>query len=112
MDDEALRLRLWRGFARLQALLGGHAKGGAVVNEDGLIASVVPHSPDSPALNAVVAVEPAKALARIEELEREFRRAGVRRGGAWVDGPGRGGAPPTPPGRVGGRGAPPGEGGA
>ena len=37
-----LLVRLWDGFARLQALLGGHAGPGSVLERDGLVASVVP----------------------------------------------------------------------
>src|SRR5919198_6159652 len=89
MDEETLRVRLWQGFARLQALLGGHAKGGGVVRDAGLVASVVPHSPDSPALNAVVALDPDSTVARLDELERTYRGAGVRRWGLWLDGSAR-----------------------
>ena len=41
MDDGVLLSRLWDGFGRLQALLGGHAGPGAVIERPGLIASVV-----------------------------------------------------------------------
>ena len=47
MDEGLLLVRLWDGFARLQALLGGHAGPGSVLERDGLVASVVPSAPDS-----------------------------------------------------------------
>src|SRR6188472_2489612 len=86
MDDATLRRRLWDGFARLQALLGGSARHGIVLEWDALVASIVPHAPDSPALNAAVALQPTAALAALEELAGRYSRAGVRRWGVWLDG--------------------------
>ena len=61
MDDGVLLQRLWQGFGELQALLGGHAGPGSVIEREGMIASVVPSAPDSPTLNAAVAIEPDEA---------------------------------------------------
>ena len=47
MDDGTLRERLWRGFARLQTLLGGDAAGGVIAQEEGVVASFVPGAPRS-----------------------------------------------------------------
>ena len=58
MDDAELKRRLWEGFAALQTLLGGSARNGWVLRKDGLLASIVPSAPDSPALNAAVALDP------------------------------------------------------
>jgi GNAT superfamily N-acetyltransferase len=86
MDDAVLTGRLWENFARLQALLGGHAGPGRVLERDGLVASVVPGAPDSPTLNAAVAIEPDKAPEHLRELEHRYARAKVRRWGVWLDG--------------------------
>ena len=87
MDDAELRRRLWEGFAALQTLLGGSAKHGFVIEKPGLVASVVPSAPDSPALNAAVAIDPHAAPRRyLEELEVRYGDAGVRRWAVWVDG--------------------------
>jgi ribosomal protein S18 acetylase RimI-like enzyme len=86
MDDGALRLRLWEGFAQLQALLGGHAGGGSLLERDGLVASVVPKAPDSPTLNAAVAINPDAAPAHLSELQQRYAEANVRRWGVWLDG--------------------------
>jgi ribosomal protein S18 acetylase RimI-like enzyme len=86
MDDAELRRRLWEGFAALQTLLGGSAKHGFVIRKEGLVASIVPSAPDSPALNAAVALDPQQAPKVIEELEVRYGDAGVRRWGIWVDG--------------------------
>jgi ribosomal protein S18 acetylase RimI-like enzyme len=89
MDDAELRSRLWEGFASLQTLLGGSAKNGFVVERPGIVASIVPSAPDSPALNAAVALDPGQAPNALEELEVRYGDAGVRRWAIWVDGSAR-----------------------
>src|SRR3954447_14548427 len=86
MDDAELRRRVWEGFAALQTLLGGSARNGWVLRKEGLVASIVPSAPDSPALNAAVALDPEVAPRAIEELEVRYNDAGVRRWAIWVDG--------------------------
>jgi ribosomal protein S18 acetylase RimI-like enzyme len=86
VDEGLLRDRLWDGFARLQLLLGGHTGPGRTIERDGLVASIVPNAPDSPTLNAAVALDPDKAPAYIEELARLYKAANVRRWGVWLDG--------------------------
>ena len=86
MDDAELRRRLWEGFASLQTLLGGSAREGWVLKRPGLVASIVPSAPDSPALNAAVALNPAKAPHHLPELEVTYGGAGVRRWAVWIDG--------------------------
>ena len=86
MDEGTLRVRLWDGFARLQLLLGGHAGPGRTLERDGLVASVVPNAPDSPTLNAAVALDPDKAPEHLEELAHRYGKARVRRWGIWLDG--------------------------
>jgi GNAT superfamily N-acetyltransferase len=86
MDAGSLRVRLWDGFAELQLLLGAHAGPGRTLERDGLVASIVPNAPDSPTLNAAVALEPDEAVAHVEELARLYADARVRRWGVWLDG--------------------------
>ncbi len=86
MDDVELRRRLWEGFASLQTLLGGSARQGWVLRRTGLMASIVPSAPDSPALNAAVALEPHRVLDHLPELEVTYGDAGVRRWAIWIDG--------------------------
>jgi ribosomal protein S18 acetylase RimI-like enzyme len=81
-----LKARLWDGFAELQLLLGGHAGPGRTFERDGLVASIVPNAPDSPTLNAAVALEPDKAPAYLAELAHKYEQAKVRRWGVWLDG--------------------------
>jgi ribosomal protein S18 acetylase RimI-like enzyme len=89
MDDAELRRRLWEGFAALQTLLGGSAKHGFVIEKPGLVASIVPSAPDSPALNAAIALDPQAGPDAIEELEVRYGDAGVRRWAIWIDGAAR-----------------------
>jgi ribosomal protein S18 acetylase RimI-like enzyme len=89
MDDATLRRRLWEGFASLQTLLGGSSRNGSVLIKEGLVASIVPSAPDSPALNAAVAIEPQAAPPALRELHDCYRQAGVRRWAVWVDGSAR-----------------------
>ena len=86
MDDAELRRRLWEGFASLQTLLGGSARQGWVLRRPGIVASIVPSAPDSPALNAAVALEPQAAPDSLAELEITYGDAGVRRWAVWIDG--------------------------
>ena len=89
MDDALLRSRLWDGFARLQVLLGQHAMQGAVIERPGLVASVVPAAPDSPTLNAAVALQPDEAVEHLGEIAGRWRDERIRRWGVWIDGQSR-----------------------
>jgi GNAT superfamily N-acetyltransferase len=86
MDDALLRSRLWDGFARLQVLLGRHAMQGAVIERPGVVASVVPAAPESPTLNAAVALDAEQAAQALPELAQAWRDANVSRWGVWLDG--------------------------
>jgi GNAT superfamily N-acetyltransferase len=85
MDDATLRARLWDGFAGLQALLGGHARDGAVIRGEGLTASLVPNAQDSPTLNAAVATDATHAVRALPRLAERYRAAGIRRWGIWIE---------------------------
>jgi ribosomal protein S18 acetylase RimI-like enzyme len=85
MDDDTLRRRLWTAFSRLQSLLGHHSMQGSVLERPGVVASVVPAAPDSPTLNAAVALEPEEAVLVLPELAARWEAAGVRRWGLWLD---------------------------
>jgi GNAT superfamily N-acetyltransferase len=86
MDDATLRHRLWQGFARLQALLGGQAAQGEVTETDELIASFVPKAPDSPTLNAVIALADTMDTTTLQQIGDRYEREGIRRWGVWTDG--------------------------
>ena len=85
MDHGTLRARLWANFGRLQTLLGGSVGEGRVIEREGLLASIVPGAPESPTLNAAVALEPDVIPGHLGELEERYRAAGIRRWGVWLD---------------------------
>jgi ribosomal protein S18 acetylase RimI-like enzyme len=85
MDHGTLRVRLWANFGRLQTLLGSSVGEGRVIEREGLLASIVPGAPESPTLNAAVALEPGLIPEHLRELEERYRAAGVRRWGVWLD---------------------------
>jgi hypothetical protein len=86
MDDATLRDRLWLGFARLQALLGGQAAGGDVTEADDLVASFVPAAPDSPTLNAAIPLTDELDPRTLAHLRQRYDETGIRRWGVWADG--------------------------
>ena len=86
MDDATLRDRLWLGFAQLQALLGGRAAQGEVVESDELVASFVPKAPDSPTLNAVIALHDELDELTLQGLQGRYEDMGIHRWGVWTDG--------------------------
>src|SRR5215210_3102113 len=73
-------------MAHEQRVLGRHAPQGQVIEDDGLVASVVASIPDSSIANAVVTLEPETLTAGvIDELHAAYTGAGVRKWGVWVD---------------------------
>ena len=86
MDDATLRHRLWQGFARLQTLLGGQAAQGEVTETPALVASFVPKAPDSPTLNAVIALADTIDGSTLATLGHKYENDGIRRWGVWTDG--------------------------
>lgn len=86
MDEQTLRDRLWHGFAQLQILLGGQAAGGAIVEADGVVASFVPAAPDSPTLNAAIALGATLEPALLDQLAGRYGDVGIQRWGVWTDG--------------------------
>jgi GNAT superfamily N-acetyltransferase len=86
MDDAGLRDRLWRGFAELQKLLGGRAAGGAILEREGVVASFVPSAPDSPTLNAVIALQRELDADVLQRMGERYDEIGIRRWGVWADG--------------------------
>jgi hypothetical protein len=77
MDDATLRARAHAGLAAHSRLLATH--GGTLVEEDGWIACVLPHAPDSSILNSTVGVPDVERAADV------YARAGVHKWGVWID---------------------------
>jgi GNAT superfamily N-acetyltransferase len=76
MDDGTLLRRARAGLAAHTRLLAAY--GGTLVEDDGWVACVLPHAPDSSILNCVV------GLPDVERVAHEYARAGVRKWGVWL----------------------------
>jgi GNAT superfamily N-acetyltransferase len=76
----------WAGLVALVRMLGEHGPGATLVERSGLIASVMPASPDSSIVNSALAVDPAQAPTGLQQLAEAFRQGGARKWGLWVDG--------------------------
>jgi len=77
MDDGMLLRRARAGLVAHTRLLATH--GGTLVEDDGWVACVLPHAPESSILNCAV------GLPDLERLAHEYARAGVRKWGVWLD---------------------------
>src|SRR3954467_13746033 len=76
MDDGTLLRRARPGRGAHTRLLAAH--GGTLVEDDGWVACVLPHAPDSSILNCVV------GRPDLERVAHEYSRAGVRKWGVWL----------------------------
>jgi GNAT superfamily N-acetyltransferase len=76
----------WAGIVTLVRLQGEHVPGATLIEEDGMVASVVPVAPKSSVVNAALAVDPAAAPKDLDMLAESFRQAGAEKWGLWVDG--------------------------
>jgi hypothetical protein len=81
-DDPLAAMRAnMRAFYRL---MGERSRDGSVLERDGLLAAIVPSSPNRSIVNAVVYEEVEALEAGGEELRAAYARAGVRAWTVWV----------------------------
>src|SRR5688572_5992826 len=76
----------WAGMVALVRLQGVHAPGATLIEDDGMVASVMPVAPASSIMNCALAVEPAQPPTDLQQLAEAFRRGGAQKWGLWVDG--------------------------
>jgi GNAT superfamily N-acetyltransferase len=76
----------WAGIVALVRLQGEYTPGATLIEEDGMVASVVPVAATSSIVNAALAVDPAATPSHLERLSRAFGEAGATKWGLWVDG--------------------------
>jgi ribosomal protein S18 acetylase RimI-like enzyme len=76
----------WAGLVALSRLLGAHAPGAEVVEQDGMLACLLPRTPGSSLLNAALTVDPAATPAGLVRLADRYRAAGTTKWGLWLDG--------------------------
>ena len=71
-------------MAAFYRLLGGHSRGGLVLERDGLLAAVVPSCPKQSIVNAGVYERAGAVRQGRDELEAAYDRAGVSVWRVWV----------------------------
>jgi len=86
MPDATLFARQWAGLVAQVSLLGTHAPRATLIEEEGMVAAVVPTVPTSSLMNVAVAVDPTAAPRRLDQLAARFTRGGAAKWGFWVDG--------------------------
>jgi GNAT superfamily N-acetyltransferase len=86
MPDSTPFATQWAGLVALARLLGAHAPGAEAVEEDGMLACLLPDTPTSSLLNAALTVDPAVTPAGLDRLADRYRAAGTTRWGLWLDG--------------------------
>ena len=84
MDDAALFARMHASLRAFYGVVAAGASDSHLVEREGLIAAVVPATPDRSVCNGVVYDHPRTLASAIEELEHAYRRAGVRAWTVWV----------------------------
>src|SRR5918992_5173475 len=76
----------WTGIVALVRLLGTHAPDATLIEDGGMVASVMPVAPTSSIMNCALAVDPTRTPSGLDRLAHAFRQAGVQKWGLWVDG--------------------------
>ena len=78
--------RQWAGLVAQVRLFGSHAPRATLVEERGMVASVMPAVPTSSLMNVALPADPAAAPEGLDQLAEQFRRGGARKWGLWLDG--------------------------
>ena len=86
MRDAAGFATQWAGMVALVRLQGAHSPGARLIEEDGMVASVMPVAPVSSIMNCALAVDPAEPPRQLDQLADAFRQGGAQKWGLWVDG--------------------------
>ena len=85
MPDATLYATQWAGMVAQVRLFGEHGPRATLVEEHGMVASVMPTVPTSSLMNVALAVDPATTPAGLDQLAHRFRQAGAHKWGLWVD---------------------------
>jgi ribosomal protein S18 acetylase RimI-like enzyme len=75
----------WAGLVAHVRLFGAHAPRAALIEADGMVASVMPTAPTSSVMNVALSRDPAAPPSRLDELAERFRDAKAQKWGLWVD---------------------------
>jgi ribosomal protein S18 acetylase RimI-like enzyme len=86
MRDATRFARQWAGIVALVRLMGEHAPNATLIEDDGMVASVMPVAPASSLMNSALAVDPTQPPQQLERLAQAFEQGGAHKWGLWVDG--------------------------
>lgn len=86
MPDATPFARQWAGLVAQVRLLGTHAPRATLIEEEGMVAAVVPTVPTSSLMNVALTVDPTAAPRRLDQLATRFIQGGARKWGLWIDG--------------------------
>lgn len=84
LDERELRRRAVEGVRDEVEAFGSAAPGSQLIRREGLLASVVPASPQRSLFNSVFYDDPAALAAEVEALEQAYDSHGVRAWTVWV----------------------------
>jgi hypothetical protein len=76
----------WAGIVALVRLLGAHAPNATLIEDGGMVASVMPVSPTSSIMNSALAVDPDQPPTSLGRLADAFSQGGAQKWGLWVAG--------------------------
>jgi GNAT superfamily N-acetyltransferase len=86
MPDATDFARQWAGIVAQVRLFGSHAPRATLIEEDGMVALVMPLAPTSSLLNVALAVDPTEPPRGLQQLDERFEQGGARKWGLWVAG--------------------------
>jgi GNAT superfamily N-acetyltransferase len=84
IDEKELRRRAIEGVRDEVEAFGGAAPGSRLIRREGLLASVVPASPQRSLFNSVYYDDPAALAAELDALAQAYEAEGIRAWTVWV----------------------------
>ena len=76
----------WAGMVALVRLQGAHSPRAKLIEEGGMVGSLMPVAPASSIMNCALAVDPAEPPSGLKQLADAFKQGGAQKWGLWVDG--------------------------
>jgi GNAT superfamily N-acetyltransferase len=76
----------WAGIVALVRLLGEHAPDATLIEDNGMVASVMPVTPASSLMNCALAADPTRPPSELQRLAEAFEQGGAQKWGLWVGG--------------------------
>jgi GNAT superfamily N-acetyltransferase len=92
MPDATLFARQWAGLVAHVRLFGAHGPGASGIEEDGMVAAIMPTAPTSSLMNVALTEDPAAPPRNLAELAERYRAASTAKWGLWLDAANREGA--------------------